>query len=67
MPCEYSTPAALPNYDLVYKDLGMHLEYCHSSDRSSVAATSGSSKPKPDKFPRPEIGEGATEADWVFF
>ena len=64
--CVYTTPVALPNYDLIYKDLGMHLEYHHSSDRSS-ATPSTSSKPKPDKLPRPEIGEGATEADWVFF
>ena len=67
--CEYTTPPALPNYDLVYKDLGIHLEYCHASDRgsNSAGAGPGSSKPKPDKLPRPEIGEGATDADWVFF
>ena len=65
--CEYSTPAALPNYDLVYKDLGMHLEYCHPSDRSSVAAPSGNSKPKPDKLPRPALKDEATEADFIFF
>ena len=48
--CEYTTPPALPNYDLVYKDLGIHLEYCHASDRGSngAGAGPGRSKPKPD-------------------
>ena len=64
--CTYTTPAALPNYDLIYKDLGMYLEYCHTNNRPSGSPAT-SSKPKPDKLPRPEIGEGATEADWVFF
>ena len=64
--CEYVTPASLPNYDLVYKDISIHLQYAHST-LGSGRGSQEASKPKADKLPRPEIGEGATEADWVYF
>ena len=63
--CTYTAPNGLPSYALIYKDLGMHLEYYHTNERTSNSSTV--SKPKPEKLPRPEIGEGATQADWVFY
>ena len=69
--CQYVTPSDLPNYELVYKDINMHLEYSHPGLGGGGGGQSrtgqNSSKAKPDKLPRPEIGEGATEADWVNF
>ena len=69
--CEYTTPTALPNYELVYKDMNMHLEYTHTVASGGGGNRQGggseTSRPRPDKLPRPEIGEGATEADWEYF
>ena len=31
--CEYKTPPGLPNYDTVYKDIEMHLQYFHMDIR----------------------------------
>ena len=69
--CEYTTPIGLPNYELVYKDMNMHLEYTHTVASGGGGNRQGggseTSRPRPDKLPRPEIGEGATEADWEYF
>ena len=69
--CEYSTPAGLPNYDLVYRDLEMHTKYGHpalnpvQAGDSHAGAGAGSSKA--DKLPRPTLKDESTEADFIFF
>ena len=62
--CEYKTPIALPNYDTVYKDLDLHTRYAH---HDLPGGAGGGGLPKPDRLPRPTIGEGSTESDWVYF
>ena len=62
--CPYKTPATLPNYDLVYRDLDMHTKYTHIN---ITPATGELSTAKADKLPRPELKEGATEADFIYF
>ena len=57
--CPYKTPATLPNYDLVYRDLDMHTKYTHIN---IIPATGELSTAKADKLSRPKLKEGATEA-----
>jgi hypothetical protein len=70
--CVYKTPASLPNYDTVYKDLDLHTRYFHHDlqvaqpiQQQTGAGNAG--LPKPDRLPRPTIGEGSTDSDWVYF
>ena len=68
--CTYKTPATLPNYDLIYRDLDMHTKYYHISlIPPATNQTTGelSTSAKADKLPRPELKEGATEADFIYF
>ena len=66
--CEYKTPTGLPNFDTVYKDIEMHLQYYHRDIAPPPQQPSSSAAgPKADKLPRPTIGEGATDSDWIFF
>ena len=65
--CDYKNPAGLPNYDTVYKDIEMHLQYFHMDIRPPPQQPTVGAGPKADKLPRPTIGEGATDSDWVFF
>ena len=62
--CLYKTPATLPNYDLVYRDLDMHTKYTHIN---IIPATGELSTAKADKLPRPELKEGAIETDFIYF
>ena len=57
--CDYKNPAGLPNYDTVYKDIEMHLQYFHIDIRPPAQQPTVGSGPKSDKLPRPTIGEGA--------
>ena len=67
--CPYKTPATLPNYDLVYRDLDIHTKYSHINLIPAKAPrhTGEASAAKADKLPRPELKEGATEADYIYF
>ena len=65
--CEYATPSALSTYDLVYRDIELHTQYAHSDLRPPTGGASGNSGPKADKLPRPNISEGATDSDWIYF
>lgn len=67
--CPYKTPATLPNYDLVYRDLDIHTKYSHINLIPATAPrhTGEASAAKADKLPRPELKEGATEADYIYF
>jgi hypothetical protein len=71
--CEYTTPATLPTYEMLYKDLDLHTRYGHPEVQQPTAhAQPGGGGgpgggPKPDKLPRPHIGEGASQSDWMYF
>ena len=63
--CEYLTTLGIPNYDLVMKDLDMHIRCVHAISSARPQEAHGAAKP--DKLPRPLIGEGITESDWAHF
>ena len=71
--CEYKTPASLPNYDTVYRDLDLHTRYAHHDlqvaqpQQQHPGGAGGGGLPKPDRLPRPTTGEGSTDSDWVYF
>ena len=64
--CSYVTTQGLPNYELVLKDLEMHLKCSHMLTVGAQIEKQSPS-PKADRLPRPSIGEGITEADWSHF
>ena len=66
--CEFITTAGLPNYEMLMRDLELHTRYAHPEIPAQGAQRGGQSVgPKPDRLPRPTIGEGITEADWMHF
>ena len=66
--CEYTTTAGLPTYENLIRDLKLHTRYAHSEIPAQNSQGGGqSSGPKPDRLPRPTIGEGVTESDWMHF
>ena len=65
--CEYATTAGLPTYELLMRDLELHTRYAHPEIPSQGVQGGGQSRPKPDRLPRPTIGEGVTEADRLHF
>ena len=67
--CVYTTPTALSTYDLVYRDIELHTQYAHSDIRPAPPTAGGASNSglKADKLPRPNISEGATDSDWIYF
>eukprot|EP00090_Calanus_glacialis_P020093 TRINITY_DN30893_c0_g1_i1.p1 TRINITY_DN30893_c0_g1~~TRINITY_DN30893_c0_g1_i1.p1 ORF type:complete len:100 (+),score=17.54 TRINITY_DN30893_c0_g1_i1:22-321(+) len=69
--CVYKTAATLPTYEMVYKDLDLHTCYGHPEVQPQAAPvqTRGGAAggPKPHKLPHPQIGEGASQSDWMYF
>ena len=68
--CPYKTPTTLPTYEMVYKDLDLHTRYGHPDlqvAHQPAQQAHGGGAPKPDRLPRPNIGEGASQSDWVYF
>ena len=69
--CEYRTPATLPSYEMVYRDLELHTRYGHPDMAQQAAPVQGGGGagggPKPDKLPRPKVAEGASQTDWAYF
>ena len=68
--CGYVTPAGIPTYELLLKDVELHRDLAHPPARATPAPaqTGGdASMPKPDKLRRPVISEGATDSDWQYF
>ena len=68
--CGYLTPAALPNYDLLYRDLEIHTKYGHPAPAATAqlqAADTSAGSSRADKLPRPALKDEATEADFIFF
>ena len=57
------TPAALPTYDLLYRDLEIHTRYGHpvpAGTAQQQAADTSSGSPRADKLPRPALKDEAT-------
>ena len=70
--CEYKTPVTLPTYDTIYRDLDLHTRYAHhdlhvAQPQQHPSGGSGGGATKPDRLPRPNICEGSTDSDWVYF
>ena len=68
--CQYTTTAGIPTYELILRDLELHTRYAHSEISPQVDQGGGQNVaggPKPDRIPRPTIGEGVTEANQKHF
>ena len=65
----YTTLEGLSTQDSVLKDLELHISMVHPMLTSTKAGTNKSdhTDAKPDKFPRPEITDPASESDWSYF
>ena len=63
--CDYLTTQGIPTYEMLMRDLENHIRYVHTDLQPvQTAVVHG---PKPDRLPRPTIGEGVTESDWMHF
>ena len=64
----YMTLEGISTQESVLKDLELHLAmahgFCHVQGRGH---SDNSSEIRPDKFPRPEIADPATDTDWQYF
>ena len=67
--CEFTTSAGLPNYEMLMRDLELHIKCVHKDVTSSVGIENSKNSviSKPDRLPRPTVGEDITEADWLHF
>ena len=65
----YSTLEGLSTQDSVLKDLELHIAMVHPASLSSKVNNSRNEQTdaKPDKFPRPEIADPASDSDWSYF
>ena len=69
----YTTLEGLATQDSVLKDLELHITMIHAHPRaphSGGGADHGAraaGEVRPDKFPRPEISDPATDTDWQYF
>ena len=66
--CPFITTAGIPTYEMMMRDLEMHIKCVHPQLAGGGQVGGGQSAgPKPDRLPRPTIGEGVTESDWMHF
>ena len=67
--CEYETPLNLSTQELQIRHLEAHIKMRHEISNASLSSNNSTSGggAKPDKLPRPNISEGITDADWVWF
>ena len=65
----YQTLEGLPTHDAVMKDLELHLEVHRISKGMSSVNNKTDAVPesRPDRFPRPEIYDPASETEWSYF
>ena len=61
----YTTLEGLSTQDSVLKDLELHITMVHGVGGGGQRQVV--SEVKPDKFPRPEIADPATDTDWQYF
>ena len=66
--CEFKTASGIPSHELLMKDLEFHIRCAHPQILGGGQhSNSHPVGPKPDRLPRPTVGEGITEADWMHF
>ena len=65
--CQFTTTQGLPNYDMVMKDLELHIQCAHPDLKITEKDATKGPVGKPDRLPRPTINEGVTEAEWLHF
>ena len=64
----YMTLEGLSTQEAVLKDLELHLAMVHGFGQvNSGAQRPPNSDIRPDKFPRPQIDDPATDTDWEYF
>ena len=66
--CDFTTTPGIPNYEMLMRDLEFHIRCVHPELMPAVQTPGAHAVgPKPDRLPRPTVGEGVTEADWMHF
>ena len=63
----YMTLKGLPTHDTVLKDYELHIEVHRLARNSNSNTKSEGVDSRPDRFPRPEISDPATDAEWSYF
>ena len=63
----YSTMEGLSTQDSVIEDLKLHVMMAHPNGLSTISSKADKCEAKPDRFPRPEINEQASDTEWQFF
>ena len=63
--CDFTTPAAIPSYELVLKSLELHINAAHGNH--NAASTTRNFVNKVEKPKRPVITTSMSESDWSFF
>ena len=63
----YCTMEGLPTHEAVLRDLELHVSMAHAAHGGGGGGRGVASDVKPDKFPRPEIADPATDTDWQYF
>ena len=61
--CDFSTPQAIPSYELVLKALELHIAAAHGRPQGNGHQQST----KVEKPKRPSVSPNMSESDWVFF
>ena len=61
------TQEGLSTKDSILKDLELHITMTHSQIPRGSRGQNLEIDIKPDKFPRPEISDPATDTDWQYF
>ena len=63
----YFTLEGLSSQESVLKDIELHITMAHSSMNIVRSGRERDIEIRPDKFPRPEISDPATDTDWQYF
>ena len=61
--CDYKTPSNIPTYELLIRTLENHTQYANQP----VTNPTRDNTPPAAELPRPELKEGSTESDYIFF
>ena len=63
----YCTMDGLSTHEAVLRDLELHVSMAHAAHGGGRGVREVAPDVKPDKFPRPEISDPATDTDWQYF